>query len=166
MNARLIESEHNYHILVNLRLNREIHHCRERSCAMTPGLAGFVAAGDDPATWDDVTVGVLAALEQGFTVVPEHGGAPGAARRRTWFDTFDWRLYRAGLILSYESGHRGGELRLSDLSSLSSPASPASPISLTRPISRASLTSQSSETPATAPAAPAAPAAPEIVQPV
>ena len=46
---------------------------------MTPGLAGFVAAGDDAATWDDVTVGVLAALEQGFTVVPEHSGAgPGA----------------------------------------------------------------------------------------
>src|SRR6516225_4309067 len=139
MNARLMASEHNCHISVNLRLNREIHHCQERSCAMTPGLAGFVAAGDDAATWDDVTVGVFAALEQGFTVVPEHGGAPGSARRRTWFDTFDWRLYRAGLILAYESGHRGGELRLSSLASLSSPVGPSSPTSLTRPISRASL---------------------------
>ena len=133
---------------------------------MTPGLAGFVAAGDDAATWDDVTVGVLAALEQGFTVVPVHSGAAGAARRRTWFDTFDWRLYRADLILSYESGHRGGELRLSNLStpsSPSSPSSPASPTSLTRPISRARLTSLRNATPATAPAAPAAT---EIVQPV
>ena len=133
---------------------------------MTPGLAGFVAAGDDAATWDDVTVGVLAALEQGFTVVPEHSGAAGAARRRTWFDTFDWRLYRADLILSYESGHRGGELRLSNLStpsSPSSPSSPASPTSLTRPISRANLASLSNATPATAPAVPAAT---DIVQPV
>ena len=133
---------------------------------MTPGLAGFVAAGDDAATWDDVPVGVFAALEQGFTVVPEHSGAAGAARRRTWFDTFDWRLYRADLILSYESGHRGGELHLSNLSNLSNPSnlsSPASPTSLTRPISRARLTSLRNATPATAPAAPAAT---EIVQPV
>ena len=35
---------------------------------------------------------------------------PSAPRRitRTWLDTFDWRLYRAGLTLE----HRGGELIL------------------------------------------------------
>lgn len=87
---------------------------------MTPGLASFVASGDDARTWDDIVFGVLAALEQDFTVVPEHGGAPGGARRSTWFDTFDWRLYRAGLTLEYAAAHRGGELRLANLS----PASP------------------------------------------
>jgi CHAD domain-containing protein len=81
---------------------------------MAPGLAGFVACGDDARTWDDVISGVLAALERGFAVVPERGGAPGGARRRTWFDTFDWRLYRAGLTLEYEyvTAHRAGELCL------------------------------------------------------
>ena len=78
---------------------------------MAPGLAGYVASGDDAGTWDDVVAGALMALAKVFAVVPEHGGAPGA-RRRTWFDTFDWRLYRAGLILEYIAAHRGGELRL------------------------------------------------------
>ena len=64
---------------------------------MTPGLAGFVASGADAPAWDEVIAGVMTALAQGFTVVPEHGGAPGGARRRTLLDTFDWRLYRAGL---------------------------------------------------------------------
>jgi CHAD domain-containing protein len=40
--------------------------------------------------------------------------APRTAHRRTWFDTFDWRLYRADLTLEYVPAHRGGELRLSD----------------------------------------------------
>ena len=39
-------------------------------------------------------------------------GAPGA-RRRTWLDTFDWRLYRAGLMLEFEQARRGGRLLLS-----------------------------------------------------
>jgi CHAD domain-containing protein len=79
---------------------------------MTPGLAGFAASGEDASAWDEVVVGVVAALAQGFAVVPERGGAPGGARRRTWFDTFDWRLYRAGLVLEYVAARRGGELRL------------------------------------------------------
>ena len=79
---------------------------------MTPGLAGFVASGDDATAWDEVVAGVMEALAQGFAVVPERGGAPGGARRRTWFDTFDWRLYRAGLLLEYVAARRGGELRL------------------------------------------------------
>src|SRR5207248_10813824 len=34
-------------------------------------------------------------------------------RRRTWLDTFDWRLYRAGLMLQFEQARRGGRLLLS-----------------------------------------------------
>jgi CHAD domain-containing protein len=90
---------------------------------MTPGLAGFVACGDDPAIWDDVVAGAVAALEQGFAVVPERGGAPTAAKRRTWLDTFDWRLYRAGLALEYVAARRGGELLLTSEESVPSGAS-------------------------------------------
>ncbi len=79
---------------------------------MTPGLAGFVASGDDAPEWAEVLDGVLEALAQGFAVVPERGGASGAAKRRTWFDTFDWRLYKAGLVLEYVASRGGGELRL------------------------------------------------------
>src|SRR5690348_7175719 len=33
--------------------------------------------------------------------------------RRTWLDTFDWRLYKAGLTLQFEQARRGGLLVLS-----------------------------------------------------
>jgi len=90
---------------------------------MTPGLAGFIAAGQDTQTSDDVISEVLTALEQEFTLVPDRGGSlRTAARRRTWFDTFDWRLYRAGLTLEYVPAHRGGELRLSGAGSAAPPA--------------------------------------------
>lgn len=82
---------------------------------MTTGLAGFTASGDTdgaaPRDWDDVVAAVTAALGQAFTVVPDRT-APSAAERRTWFDTFDWRLFRAGLQLEYVPGRRGSELRL------------------------------------------------------
>jgi hypothetical protein len=59
---------------------------------------------------------VLDALGRDFTLLPEHGSsltqAKLAPRRRTWLDTFDWRLHRAGLLLEYVPAHRGGELRL------------------------------------------------------
>ena len=82
---------------------------------MTPGLASFTTDGDDVRSWDDISVGVLAALAKEFDVQPErHGtGALGTDRRTTWLDTFDWRLYRAGLTLEYVPGRGGGELRLS-----------------------------------------------------
>ena len=75
---------------------------------MTPGLAGFVASDTGTQAWDEVIARVLAALGREFAVVPERRGGC----RRTWLDTFDWRLYRAGLILEYAAEHRGGELRL------------------------------------------------------
>jgi len=80
---------------------------------VTPGLAGFIAAGDDARARDEVVAGVLEALGTAFGVIPERGGKPAPACRRTWLDTFDWRLYRAGLTLEYAGRPRGGELLLS-----------------------------------------------------
>jgi CHAD domain-containing protein len=81
----------------------------------TPGLAGFIATGEEAQTCDVVVAEVLEALGQGFELLPERG-VPRGGRRRTWFDTFDWRLYRAGLTLEYAAAHRGGELRLTGAS--------------------------------------------------
>ncbi len=78
----------------------------------TPGPRDFVLEapiGDESA--EDLRLAALAALSQAFTVTPE-ASAP-AARRRTWLDTFDWRLYRAGLMLEFEQARRGGRLLLS-----------------------------------------------------
>ena len=79
---------------------------------MTPGLLDFVLevpAGGEPG--QDLLPAALAALSQAFTVTPE-AGLP-RTRRRTWLDTFDWRLYRAGLMLEFEPARRGGRLLLS-----------------------------------------------------
>ena len=76
---------------------------------MTPDLAGFVVAADE-AVWADVLDHVRAALRANFELVPERAGA--GAQRRTWFDTFDWRLYRAGLSLEYVTAHRASTLVL------------------------------------------------------
>jgi CHAD domain-containing protein len=75
---------------------------------VTPGLAAFVVAGDEK-TWDGTLDNALEALQGAFGTVLDHGGTPGGTRR-TWFDTFDWRLYRAGLSLEYVATRRGGEL--------------------------------------------------------
>jgi CHAD domain-containing protein len=85
---------------------------------MTPGLAGFIAEGVDQQAWDDSIAAVLAALVADFGVVPDHRTAatPGGHQRTTWFDTFDWRLYKAGLALEYIPGRGGSELRLSSVS--------------------------------------------------
>jgi CHAD domain-containing protein len=91
---------------------------------VTPDLAGFTADGDDVHSWDDISAGVLAALAAEFDVQPERRGAgtPGADRRTTWLDTFDWRLHKAGLALEFIPGRGGGELRLSG----SKPGTPGS----------------------------------------
>src|ERR1700730_13498901 len=78
----------------------------------TPGLRDRVLeapAGDESA--EDLLPVALTALSPAFTVTPEVG-APGA-RQRTWLDTFDWRLSRAGLMLEFERARRGGRLLLS-----------------------------------------------------
>src|SRR5262249_49979576 len=131
----LIEGEHNYRIPVNLRLNVVGLPLPGEECTMTPGLAGFVVSGADTQTWDEVIAEVAAALGQGFAVVPERGGGHAGARRRTWLDTFDWRLYRAGLILEDAAAHRGGELRLTT----ARPGAPGAPTPPALPAARAAL---------------------------
>ena len=77
----------------------------------TPAPRDFLLeapTGDEAA--EDLRSAALAALSQAFTVTAEAG--PAGARRRTWLDTFDWRLYRAGLTLEFEQGRRGGRLLL------------------------------------------------------
>jgi CHAD domain-containing protein len=77
-----------------------------------PGLRGFVLAAS-PEDDEKPLAAALAALAESFTVTAEPA-APGAGpRRRIWLDTFDWRLYRAGLVLVFEQARRGGRLLLS-----------------------------------------------------
>ena len=81
---------------------------------ITPGLRGFVLEapdGDDPA--QDPLPAVLSALAQAFVVSAEPGAPGTGTHRRIWLDTFDWRLYRAGLMLEFEQARRGGRLLLS-----------------------------------------------------
>ena len=76
----------------------------------TPGLRDLaLPSGSESA--EDLLAAAYAALSQAFTVTAE-AGAP-RARRRTWLDTFDWRLYRAGLMLEFEQASRAGRLLLS-----------------------------------------------------
>jgi CHAD domain-containing protein len=85
---------------------------------IAPGLRGFVlsqgapaADGKNPA--QDPLAVALAALAQAFTVVEDRGALGSGTWQRTWLDTFDWRLYRAGLVLEFERVRpRGGRLLL------------------------------------------------------
>jgi CHAD domain-containing protein len=81
----------------------------------TPGPAGFTADGMDSQAWDDTVSAVLEALGAEFEVAAERADAVGGDRRLSWFDTFDWRLYKAGLTLEYAPGRGGSELRLGDV---------------------------------------------------
>jgi CHAD domain-containing protein len=56
-----------------------------------------------------VTAAVREALAPQFTVVP---AARARTLRRTWLDTFDWRLHRAGLTLECVAGRGPAELVL------------------------------------------------------
>ncbi len=51
---------------------------------MTPGLAGFIADGSEPQTWDDAVDAALAALAAEFGVVPER--TPGEHGRHAAHD--------------------------------------------------------------------------------
>jgi CHAD domain-containing protein len=82
---------------------------------MTPDLRGFeldADIGDNGA--HDPPSAVLDVLGQAFGVATEHAAPGSGARQRTWLDTFDWRLNRAGLALEYiRARHGGGRLLLS-----------------------------------------------------
>ncbi|MFY9889768.1 MAG: hypothetical protein WAK71_15755, partial [Streptosporangiaceae bacterium] len=70
----------------------------------------FVLDGDARAG-SDVLLAMAggASLAGGLSWV---NGGPARASRRSWLDTFDWRLYRAGLTLEQVSGRHGTELVL------------------------------------------------------
>jgi len=70
----------------------------------------FVLDGDARAG-SDVLLAIAggASLAGGLSWV---NGGPARASRRSWLDTFDWRLYRAGLTLEQVSGRHGTELVL------------------------------------------------------
>jgi CHAD domain-containing protein len=103
---------------------------------MASALARFTADGTESRTWDDIVAAALAALGEEFTVTPEREapgrpspgtdrpspgtdrpspGTDGLSRRTAWYDTFDWRLNKAGMTLEYLPGRGGGELRLSSV---------------------------------------------------
>ena len=77
----------------------------------TGGLREFVA--DTAEGEDSSLVAVRSELSAAFTVRQEPGAAGSGMHRRTWLDTFDWRLYKAGLTLQFEQARRGGRLVLS-----------------------------------------------------
>ncbi|HLI40096.1 MAG TPA: CHAD domain-containing protein [Streptosporangiaceae bacterium] len=84
---------------------------------MTPGLREFVLdggggadAGTDGASAAGLAPRVRDALAQAFTLAADRGAA--GTRRRTWLDTADWRLSRAGLVLQHERARGPGRLLL------------------------------------------------------
>jgi len=68
-------------------------------------LREFVLARQVGVPGDDV----LRIDDPRFRIV---AGGPRHTLRRTWLDTFDWRLFRAGLTLEYVTGRGGSELAL------------------------------------------------------
>ena len=74
---------------------------------MQPFSQVVVMADSDSGQPDEA--GVLATLAPRFSV-----RRTGRSRtvRRTWLDTFDWRLHRAGFTLEYVTGRRPAELVL------------------------------------------------------
>ena len=73
-------------------------------------LREFVA--DTPAEEESILAAARSALSGAFTVAEEPGASGSGTHRRTWLDTFDWRLYKAGLTLEFEQARRGGRLLL------------------------------------------------------
>jgi CHAD domain-containing protein len=78
--------------------------------AVVTGSRDFVLEGDARAAFDvlDVMAGGPS-LDGGLAWA---NGGPVRASRRTWLDTFDWRLYRAGLSLEQVTGRDRAELVL------------------------------------------------------
>ena len=82
---------------------------------MMPDPRHFVLDADPDQEPGDPLAGVRAALGQAFTVTTETP-AIAVARRLTWLDTFDWRLYNAGLVLEQEHDRRGSRIILTSTS--------------------------------------------------
>jgi len=79
---------------------------------MTPDSREFVL---DPGDADgDPLAEVLARLGNAFAISEEPGAVGRGPRRRTWLDTFDWRLHNAGLVLEHEQHRRVSRLVLTD----------------------------------------------------
>jgi len=85
-------------------------------------LRDFVA--DTPTGEDSPLDAVSSALSQTFAVRQEPGAAGSGTHRWTWLDTFDWRLYKAGLTLQFEQARRGGRLVLSKADGTPQPEQP------------------------------------------
>ena len=64
---------------------------RWESDVTTPGQRGFVLEAL-PGDEEDLLSAVLAELGQSFTVAADMDARGSGVRRRTWLDTFDWRL--------------------------------------------------------------------------
>src|SRR6202453_4352291 len=82
---------------------------------MMPDPRHFVLDADPDQEPGDPLAGVRAALGQAFTVTTETP-AIAVARRLTWLDTFDWRLYHAGLVPEQEHDRRGSRIILTSTS--------------------------------------------------
>jgi CHAD domain-containing protein len=67
----------------------------------------------------------LDALAPAFGIATERGATGSGTRRRTWLDTFDWRLDRAGLTLTYENARPGSRLLLTAKDGTSQAEQPA-----------------------------------------
>ena len=72
-------------------------------------------------------------LSTAFTVEEEPGAAGSGLHRRTWLDTFDWRLYQAGLTLQLRAGQRGGRLVLSKADGAPQAEQPVTALAARRP---------------------------------
>jgi CHAD domain-containing protein len=90
---------------------------------MTFDLQGFELDGEGGETGGapvdgreetrDPASAALDVLAQAFGIAAERGAQGSGTRQRTWLDTFDWRLNRAGLVLEYQRTKRAGRLLLS-----------------------------------------------------
>jgi CHAD domain-containing protein len=76
------------------------------------GETGGAPADGRKETRDPVST-ALDALAQAFGIAADRGAPGSGTRQRTWLDTFDWRLNRAGLVLEYQRARRVGRLLLS-----------------------------------------------------
>ncbi len=77
------------------------------------GETGGAPAADGRKETRDPASAALDVLEQAFGIAADRGAPGSGTRQRTWLDTFDWRLNRAGLVLEYQRARRVGRLLLS-----------------------------------------------------